>query len=120
MAKIKNEVLEQEVKKIMAYTNKGHYRWTFRQDSCYYDENTLLVVFTQDFCDGLHEKKYSLMLLITPAGKKTVYNELFYKEDHNFEDFDLFINRILNINKEGDQLLITVKMVSGKEKIIAV
>ncbi len=119
MVKIKNEVLEQEVKKIMAYTNKGHDRWTFRQDYCYYDENTLVVVFTQVFCNGMYEKKYSLMVLMTPAGKETVYNELFYIEDH-IEDFDLFINRILNINIKDNQLLITVKMVSGKEKIITV
>jgi|GEM_PF-3419803 len=117
---LKNESLEQEVRKIMAHTNNGHYQWTSRQDFSYFDENTLVVVFTQDFFDGIYERKYSLLMLITPAGKKTIFNEIFCNEKNGFEDFDLFINKIININKESDQLLVTVKMVSGKEKIIAV
>lgn len=114
--KLRNDFLEEEVKKIMSKTNNGHYQWTSRHDSCYYDKNTLVVVFTQEFNDGIHEKKYSLLVLITPAGRKTIYNENFCYEQQGYEDYNLFINKILNITKEGNQYKITVKMLSGKEK----
>ncbi len=114
----KNVVLENEVGRLMSKTNKGHCSWTSRQDQCYFDENTLIVVFTQDFNDGTREKKYSHLLIITPAGIKTAYNEIFYLSSHNYENFDLFICRILNVRKEGREFKIDVKMTSGKEETI--
>ncbi len=117
---VKNQMLESKVKEIMDKTNSGHYNWTSRKDSYYFDENTLFVVFSQEFYDGVKEKKYSLLLMITPAGTKTLYNEIYFFSDQNYENFDQCITRILGAEKENEKIKVSVKTVSGKEKTFIV
>lgn len=113
---MRNEILESEVRRIMEKTNQNHYQWTSKQDAYYFDQNTLFVILNQFFDDGVNEKRYSLLLMLTPAGMKTVSTALYYKEADNFECFDSFFTRILNVEKHENVFKIRVKMASGLKK----
>lgn len=113
---MKNELLEFEARKIISRTNHGNYHWTTKQDSYYFDENTLFVAFTKFYDDGVNEKRTSLLYLLTPAFKKELYHKKFYDERNSFDNLDLLIFKIISVEKENENFKVKIRTVSGKER----
>ena len=118
MTEKRNLILENEASKILQNTNKGHFNWTSKEDQIYLNKFHLFVLFSQDYDDGISQRRYSIIYSITPAGKHEIYNEMFYNNSLNLCQPDCYLVKLISVSKNEQKIELIAKTQDGKNKTI--